>query len=294
MSTVAPCTHATVITKHRARWAAVGAAIAISLGAGGIGLVRAAPSPSGASVFVGTDPCRIVDTRTGPDHVGPFGTLGPNGKITITATGDVGQCAGVKALPATATGLQLNVTAVGATAPTHFTIYPGAGTPPNSSSLNPVPGQPPVPNGVTVRLDAIKQFSLFNLAGNVDVIIDVVGYFTDDFEIGGDEIADLVWTPLTLLNGWESSTLWTSTAPAFAIDAQGTVRLRGSLSNTSGSLVHAFTLPPAARPSDTKFPVVYAYSGGQSILEVRSDGTALLWGSANLTFTSLEGAAFQP
>lgn len=76
-------------------------------------------------MFVGSDPCRIVDTRSGKFHVGPFGTLAPNSKITIAASGNVGQCTGAKALPTNATGLQLNVTPVGATSPTHFTIYPG-------------------------------------------------------------------------------------------------------------------------------------------------------------------------
>ena len=50
---------------HRARWAAIGAAVAVSMGAGGVGFVQATTSPSGASAFVATQPCRVLDTRPG-------------------------------------------------------------------------------------------------------------------------------------------------------------------------------------------------------------------------------------
>ena len=61
------------------------------------------------------------------------------------AIGAAGECD----VPATATGLVLNVTAVGATLPTFLTVYPAGAERPNASSLNPSPGQPPVPNAVT-------------------------------------------------------------------------------------------------------------------------------------------------
>ncbi|MEZ5295800.1 MAG: hypothetical protein R2697_05870 [Ilumatobacteraceae bacterium] len=70
------------------------------------------------------------------------------------------------------------MTAIGATAPTHLTIWPG-GPMPEASSLNPMPGQPATPNAVTTKLADDGSFSLFNLAGDVDVIVDVNGYFTD-------------------------------------------------------------------------------------------------------------------
>lgn len=79
-------------------------------------------------------------------------------------------------LPSDSTALQLNVTAVGASAPTYLTLFPGTGNPPNASHLNPTPGQPPTPNAVTVALDD-GRFSIFNKYGTVDVIVDVVGAF---------------------------------------------------------------------------------------------------------------------
>lgn len=163
---------------HRARWAAIGAAVAVSLGAGGLGIVQAT-EPDGATAYVPIEPCRLIDTRSDAQfHVGPHSTLGGNSKITVDGWGSQGECTS-PALPSTSTGLQLNVTALGATTATHLTIYPGAGDPPNSSSLNPVPGQPPLPNAVTTQLDGAGQFSVYNLQGSIDVIIDVVGYYGD-------------------------------------------------------------------------------------------------------------------
>lgn len=163
---------------HRARWAAIGAAVAVSLGAGGISIARAT-SPAGASTFVGTDPCRLLDTRPGEFHIGPDATLGADARISVIARGDVGECTGPTALPATATGLQLNVTPIGATDVTNLRVYPGAGDPPNASNLNPTPDQAPIPNAVTVDLDDDGVFSIYNRFGSVDVAVDVVGYYTD-------------------------------------------------------------------------------------------------------------------
>jgi len=159
----------------RSRWAAVGAVSAITLGAGGIGLVDAT-SPSGAATFVSITPCRVLDTRPA-FKVGPKSTpLGPGEVHTVSAHGDNGRCADI---PATATGLSLNITATGASLPTFLTIWATGSPQPDSSSLNPVPGQPPTPNAVTTGLSANGQFDIFNLQGTVDVIGDINGYYTD-------------------------------------------------------------------------------------------------------------------
>jgi hypothetical protein len=159
---------------NRSRWAAVGAAVAVTLGAGGLGLVKAAES-NDPSVFVPITNCRLFDTRSTED-VGPWDEpIGPDEEITVDGHGDVGQCVG---LPDTATALQLNVTAVNATETTHLTIFPAdAETLPNASSLNPQLGHGTAWNAVTVRLSPDGQFKVYNLQGTIDVLADVTGYF---------------------------------------------------------------------------------------------------------------------
>lgn len=175
----------------RTRWAAVGAAVAVTLGAGGIGLVSAT-EPTGAATLVSITPCRIIDTR--PEfNVGPkTSPLGPGETHTVMAHGDNGDCTGI---PADAVALLMNVTAVDASAPTFLTIWATGDPQPTASSLNPSPGQPPAPNAVTTSLSAGGSFDIFNLAGNVDVLADVSGYFVDhhhdDRYYTKDEVDDL-------------------------------------------------------------------------------------------------------
>lgn len=160
----------------RARWAAIGAAVAVSAGAGGIGLVSAAVDSGDRSIFQAIEPCRLADTREAPFNVGDRSTpLGAKETLTLSGWGDVGKCS----LPTGTTGLSLNVTATDATAPTYLQIMPTGGTPGASSNLNPMPGTPATPNAVTTLLADDGTFSVYNLAGTVNVIVDVVGVYAD-------------------------------------------------------------------------------------------------------------------
>lgn len=159
----------------RTRWAAIGAAVAITLGAGGIGLVDAARTTGSRDVYTAIAPCRVADTR--PDYrIGGRSTpLGPADVHTIKVTGSSGQCANI---PTDITAVALNITALQASQRTHLTVWP-AGPLPNSSSLNPAPGEPPTPNAVTTKIHTDGTFRIYNNSGTVHVIVDVVGYYQD-------------------------------------------------------------------------------------------------------------------
>lgn len=146
---------------------------------GGVGVARAT-SPDGAAAYVPVNPCRLLDTRPGSDSVGVRSTpLGPDEAVTLNGRGSNGNCAGPAALPDGATGLQLNVTAVNASQATYLTLHPTGAPRPKASHLNPAPNAPAAPNAVTVKLDDAGRFDVYNRFGTVDVIIDVVGLYTD-------------------------------------------------------------------------------------------------------------------
>ena len=160
----------------RTRWAAVGAAVAVTLGAGGIGLANAQVNSGERAILVPIEPCRLVDTRAA-SQVGDQVTLTEDAAVVIDAHGMQGNCD----LPTDATGLSMNVTAVDPSAQTNLRVYP---TPdddsvPLTASLNPYPGLPQEFNGVTTDLNDDGQFSVYNRFGTVDVVIDVVGYYAD-------------------------------------------------------------------------------------------------------------------
>ncbi len=149
----------------------IGAVIAVAVG--GWGFARAS-TPAASAAYRAITPCRLVDTRPAPDTVGLRATaLGPTDTFTVDGWGEHGNCD----LPAGTTALAVNATAVDATALTYLTFFPAGAERPKASSLNPAPGTPPTPNAVNITLAADGRFSVFNLAGSVHLIIDVVGVY---------------------------------------------------------------------------------------------------------------------
>jgi hypothetical protein len=161
----------------RTRWAAIGAAVAVTLGAGGLFTASAAIGSGERTVFVPITPCRIMDTRPGEPNTGPRATpIAAEETHTIDVRGTNGKCT----IPADAVGVSLNVTALNGTSASFLTVFPAdAAARPGASSLNWQAGQAPTPNGVVADLAADGRLSFFNFAGTVDVIADVVGYYAD-------------------------------------------------------------------------------------------------------------------
>ncbi len=166
----------------RSRWAAIGAAVAVSLGAGGV-LFADAASPPSSVVMVA--PTRILDTRD-PVNVGlngPFvSAIGQDLQVTgliVTTTGPA------TVVPTGATGVILNVTMVAPAASGFLSVRPAdAPGAPSTSNLNFLAGEV-VPNAVSVGLptsgpDAGRIEIAYDAYGSsgptADVLIDVVGY----------------------------------------------------------------------------------------------------------------------
>ncbi len=197
-NSITPTRHTDVEPAHRrsiagllrTRWAAFGAAVAVSLGGGGIGLVHATIDSGERALLVQIDPCRITDTRE-DSQVGPRNTpLGPDETHVVDAHGVNGNCS----IPAEASGLSLNVTAVGATQSTNIRVFPAGGAVPTAANLNPAPGAAPAPNAVTTGLNNLGQFSVFNRFGFVDIVIDVNGYYEDhNHDDRYVQESDLLW-----------------------------------------------------------------------------------------------------
>lgn len=172
----------------RSRWAAVGAAVAVSLGAGGGFLIAdAANGPESGLVMV--DPLRILDTRD-PVNLGLHGPFVSPIAQKLQVTGPVPTISGTKTVvPTGASGVLLNVTAVNATSKGFISVRPGdAVGPPLTSSLNVTVLGAPIPNAVQVALPTTGAnagkiditWDALGIAGpTTDMLIDVVGYTVD-------------------------------------------------------------------------------------------------------------------
>ena len=148
----------------RSRWAAIGAAVAVTLGGGGLLRANASENRVATSaVFI--VPIRVLDTRS---------SLGVGGPVRARQTIDL-MIAGVNGVPLDAISVSLNVTVVGGTTPSFLTIFGTGVARPGTSSVNWVNGNP-VANAVTSRLGSDGKVSFYNEAGDVQIIADLVGY----------------------------------------------------------------------------------------------------------------------
>lgn len=156
-------------------WAVASAVVAALVGA--IAFIAPMADASGeaeGSIYVPVPPCRLMDTR--PEfQVGPRETpVGDGETHRQQVTGTNGDCS----IPDDAIGISMNVTAVNQTAPSFLTLFPFGGSVPLASNLNYLPGGAPVPNKVDVMLSADGAIGAYNLAGTVDVVMDVNGYYS--------------------------------------------------------------------------------------------------------------------
>lgn len=128
------------------------------------------------SSFVAIDPCRLFDTRSNPTYnIGPRNTpLGATETYDQRVWGDNGECW----IPQDAVAVAMNVTIVNPTSSSYLTLFPPDASRPNASNLNWQAGQAPTPNKVDVRIADDGWVSIYNNSGTVDVLADVVGYYS--------------------------------------------------------------------------------------------------------------------
>ena len=170
-------------------------------------------SATSGSLFQAIPPKRICDTR--PANVSGLTdqctghTLVANQSSQTLAI----QVAGMGGVPASTsttppTAVVMNVTITDATASSYLTVYPATSsstTPPTVSDLNWKPGAT-VANLVVATMAPGGTVDIYNYSGSVDVVVDVLGYFT------------------------AASATWTEALPATPIE--GTAPLSGDSAGT--------------------------------------------------------------
>jgi streptogramin lyase len=126
-------------------------------------------------------PVRVCDTRPvtsfSPSNQCSGLPIGPGGVSTLNLT----QLEGATGIPAAATAVVVNLTAVDPTQPTFLTVFP-LGPVPNSSDLNPAAGENRA-NLVVATVNPTAgstkgQISIYNQTGRIDVIVDVLGWYS--------------------------------------------------------------------------------------------------------------------
>ncbi len=255
------------------------------------------------STFVPVSPAvRLLDTRScaalAPGCPAP-GPIGSKVSRTLQVTG-VGFPAGspTVTVPDSATGVVLNVTVTGPTISSFLTVYPSnLGSPPTASNLNFTAGQT-IPNLVSAQLGVIgagpaKGVTLYNASGNVQVIVDLEGYFTAAKDTTGSRFFPLVSHRIldTRANiGIPPNPVGANTSIAVAIVGQGGVLDGGSAvvmnttvtAPTQASFLTVFPSNPRPITSNLNF------SAGQTIANLVS--VAISQSSGQDNFYNAAGA----
>ena len=151
-----------------------GASVQLVMDINGYYTSSTASSASGSD-YNSQTPQRIVDTRAGSGYLDAGQTLGPGQTLTVTVAGLGGVPSMTSSAPPTA--VAVNVTVVDGTAPSFLTVWPTSVSRPTASDVNWVAGQTQ-PNLVVVGLSPTGQVSFYNDAGNVDLVIDVEGWYS--------------------------------------------------------------------------------------------------------------------
>jgi hypothetical protein len=162
----------------RTRWAAIGAAIAVTLGGGAFGVVRATVSSGERASYFPITPTRVLDTRNTTEVT--------NGTLRLTVEGSVnvvGEAGSRTVVPTDATAVAVNLTVTGGRKNGNYgyvTAYPCTSTAdpaPNASSLNFENGVD-IANALNVTTSSNGSICLY-VYGTADLIVDIAGYYAD-------------------------------------------------------------------------------------------------------------------
>ena len=189
-------------------------------------------------------PSRILDTRNG---TGGGARLGPNSSLELQVTGRGG-------VPATGVDAAvLNIVATQTTATSFVTAYPSGAARPLVSNLNFEAGDT-VANRAIVKLGTGGRITIYNLAGNTDIVVDVGGWFTDASApaTGGNFVAT---QPARILDTRVGTGGVSGIRPAgTAVEVQITGRGGVPLSGVSAVALNVTVTEPSALGFLTVFP----------------------------------------
>jgi hypothetical protein len=125
----------------------------------------------GHATYATTTPVRVMDTRTGTNHVGPLGVFHANVPQTLTIAGTLG-------IPLDAIAVTANIAVVGQTQAGYVSVTPDPDAAPPTATMN-FPLGDIRANGLTARLNGAGQLSIVYKAGSATthLILDITGYY---------------------------------------------------------------------------------------------------------------------
>jgi hypothetical protein len=220
-------------------------------------------------------PTRIVDTRTAK-------------RPLREREARLVEVAGRAGVPANASAVVMNVTAVDPTRGGFFTVYPAGHARPTASSLNFMPGDD-VPNLVTMPLGTGGDVIVYNSAGSTQLVVDVVGWYQSGDPAPGARMNAMTPTRIADTRGAQRPKLGQRTSRSFPVRGVGGVP---NDPKVTGVVINVTVTDPVGYgyatvyPSRTAVPTAsnLNYTSGQTVAnqvlaKVGSDGKVAVYTS---------------
>jgi hypothetical protein len=144
--------------------------------------------------------------------------------------------------------------------------------------------------------NVISTLCLFLLLGGGTAVA-LKGHNT----VRNDDVKDLGFVNLELINGWERDSAQGTYRPSVAIDDQAVVHFRGAIHQATGSINRPFRLPKRFRPRKNLYVPVYEWAAHPGGLFVFGKNGLVTDGLVEVAaqdysfaqqFTSLDGVSF--
>ncbi|MFN0028829.1 MAG: hypothetical protein ACKV2O_16835 [Acidimicrobiales bacterium] len=194
--------------------------------------------------YNGVTPWRALDTRNGTGATAR--RIGRGETVSIAVTGRDGVPAGNVA------SVAVNLTLVSPSTDTYLAAYPSGATPPPISSINSGPGQIRT-NLAIVIVSSLGRITLYNAAGDTDIVVDVMGFFSSTNGVSGARYRTM--SPTRMLDTRDTAN------PAGPSDLMA-VPVRGRLGVPSNAISVAITLT-AVDPTEGTFITAFPSDAAQ-------------------------------
>ena len=195
--------------------------------------------------FQPLSPARILDTRLGTGA--PVARIGPGASLDLQVTGQGG-------VPATgAEAVVMNVAVTNTTAQSYLTVHPTGETRPLAANLNWVAAGT-VSNRVIAKLGSNGRVTLYNNAGETDIIVDTNGWFTNGVQATTGSVYAAL-TPARILDTRTGTGGVPGPRPADStVDIQITGQGGVPATGVSAVILNATVVNPAGQGYLTVFP----------------------------------------
>jgi hypothetical protein len=207
--------------------------------------------------YVPLSPVRVYDSRTGSNEPGAGTTLTNGGSDNVTVTGTDG-------VPSTATAVAVNIATTNATSSSYISAYPTGAAPAVPVANQNFTAGETLSSQAVVGVGTGGAITVSNNSGNLDIVVDVDGYFTAAG--GSGALFTALSTPVRLLDTRPTGVAGGASATA-TLSGTGATAGVLSIADVAGTGSNYLTAYPAGGSVPLAANVNYTTTDAYNVVE---------------------------